>query len=89
MQSSLVDTDGPLVAREQVYFDLTKEEKVARIARVGCDVFVDDLPEILLAETFPPDTLRILFDPEGHHASVREVRTFRTWAEILEHVRGS
>ena len=53
----------------QVFFELTKEEKLARIGSFGCDVFLDDLPEILQASGFPASTRRILFDPEGHHAA--------------------
>ncbi len=89
VQSCLVDAEGPLVPREQVYFELTKEEKLARIAYVGCEAFIDDLPEILLAEIFPASASRFLFDPEGHHVGVSTVQVFRSWTEILVHVRDS
>ena len=32
---------------ENVFFELTKDEKVARAHDLACDVFIDDLPEIL------------------------------------------
>ncbi len=51
-----------------VYFELTKEEKVARAARLGVDVFIDDLPEILGLPGFPDDMRKILFDPDGQFA---------------------
>lgn len=63
----LSDADGPLVPAQSVYFELTKDAKLARIDATGCDVYVDDLPEILLAPDFPARALRILFDPDGHH----------------------
>jgi len=45
----------------QVFFEITKEEKVARIVGLGCTHFVDDLPEIL---TMLPDNIqKILFSP--------------------------
>lgn len=56
-----------LMPAENVFFELTKNEKIARIASLQCDLFVDDLPEILLAEQFPETTLKLLFDPENHH----------------------
>lgn len=59
-----------LIPAEHIFFELTKEEKLARISSFGCDVFIDDLPEILLAEQFPPVTRRYLFDPEQHHRHV-------------------
>jgi len=67
---SLCDDEGSLVASANVYFELTKEEKIARIAAIGCEVYVDDLPEILLAPEFPARVDRFLFDPEDHHRQV-------------------
>ena len=63
----LSDLDGPLVVPNQVYFELTKEAKVQRITDINCTVYVDDLPEILLANGFPQSIHKILFDPDGHH----------------------
>jgi len=65
----LIENGSPLIPAEQVFFELTKEEKLARIGDFGCDVFLDDLPEILQASGFPASTRRILFDPEIHHAA--------------------
>ncbi len=77
----LVDADGPLVAPESVHFELTKTDKLARIGAAGCDVYVDDLPEILLAPGFPAAIGRILFDPDGHHAQSGLERA-ASWAEV-------
>lgn len=52
----------------RVYFELTKEQKVARAARLDCDMFIDDLPEILGLPGFPHDMRKILFDPDGQFA---------------------
>ena len=49
--------------RDHVHLELTKEAKLARIGALGCDVFVDDLPEFLGLPGFPPGVRRILFDP--------------------------
>jgi hypothetical protein len=53
---------------ENVFFELTKGEKVARAHDLACDVFIDDLPEILRLEGFPPRMRKILFDPENGFA---------------------
>lgn len=61
--------EGPAqIAPEDVYFELTKEAKIARAATLACDVFIDDLPEILLMPGFPQGMQRILFDPEDRLA---------------------
>lgn len=62
--------DAPFDAGN-VYFELTKEEKIARAATLGCEMFIDDLPEILAMPGFPAGTRRILFDPEGNYPGGR------------------
>jgi hypothetical protein len=52
----------------RVYFELTKEDKVARAAQLNCDIFIDDLPEILRSPGFPQGMRKLLFDPEGQFA---------------------
>ncbi len=83
--NALMDGVANLIEPDHVFFELTKEEKIARIANIGCDYFIDDLPEILLMPGFPKKTKRILFDPEGIHdpdglcaklGSWQEIRTF-------------
>ena len=49
----LVGADNGVPA-ENIFFELTKEEKVARAAALGVDVFIDDLPEILAMPGWPP-----------------------------------
>jgi hypothetical protein len=73
-----------LVAPERVFFELTKQDKIGRIAAFGCEVFIDDLPEILLDPQFPPSTRRILFDPERHHApgDYPQLEVAPSWADI-------
>jgi hypothetical protein len=54
------------IPEDQAFFELTKEEKVARATHLGVDAFIDDLPEILAMDGFAPAVRRILFDPESH-----------------------
>jgi hypothetical protein len=53
------------IAPDHVFFELTKEEKVARAGELGCEAFVDDLPEILGMAGFADGARKILFDPEN------------------------
>lgn len=76
----LVGTDA--FAPENVHFETTKEAKAARAASIGVDVFIDDLPEILVLPDFPPAMRAILFDPEGHHAGESRFERHAGWASI-------
>jgi len=53
--------EGFGIARENVYFEATRAEKLARIAALGCRLFIDDLAEVLSDPDFPPATTRLLF----------------------------
>ena len=46
-----------------VFFELTKADKLNRIGRLALSHFIDDLPEFLAEPDFPPGVQRILFDP--------------------------
>jgi hypothetical protein len=56
----------------RVFFELTKGEKIARAAVIRCEIFIDDLPEILIMPGFPDGMRRILFDPANQLARVAE-----------------
>ena len=48
---------------DAVFFEETRAQKITQIDRLNLDVFIDDLPEVLLDESFPRDIRRILFNP--------------------------
>ena len=71
------------------FFELTKEDKVRRIASLGCDLFVDDLPDFLSLPGFPEHTQKLLFDPRFSLSVPEKDAGFlivRSWAEIREWV---
>jgi hypothetical protein len=59
-----------LVQESNVFFNPSKDEKIKKISQLKCDIFLDDLPEILLATQFPKNTIKCLFDPESYHAGI-------------------
>jgi len=67
---------------ERVYFELTKQEKLARIGEAGCTHFIDDLPEFLAEPDFPEGVQRILFDPNGHHPAETRFPRAAAWSEM-------
>src|SRR5262249_48577553 len=48
---------------DEVFLELTKQAKLDRIGSLGCEVFVDDLPEFLAEPSFPVRPRKVLFDP--------------------------
>ena len=74
----------------RVFFELTKEEKVARAASLRCDMFIDDLPEILVMPGFPEGMRKILFDSDNQIAGgldrAAKLDRRSSWAAILADV---
>lgn len=80
----LQENDQTLIEHQHIFFELTKEEKLARIAQLHCDFFIDDLPEILLSTQFPKQTKRILFDPDAHHTDFNhpDIQRINSWQSL-------
>ncbi|WP_316161966.1 hypothetical protein [Bradyrhizobium sp. SZCCHNRI20481] len=75
------------IAPERVFFELTKDDKVARAHALACELFVDDLPEILAMAGFPQGMRKVLFDPEDQFATKATGYERRaSWAEIAADV---
>lgn len=81
IETHLRDAAGPFLPPENLFFELTKPEKAARIGARRCGWFIDDLPEILTAPEFPRETVPILFAPEGGTAEGVET-TLSDWGAI-------
>lgn len=82
ISNKLMDGVTNLIKPESVFFELTKEEKISRIANIGCDYFIDDLPEILTMPGFPKNLKRILFDPQKIHKTNRLYTKLGSWQAI-------
>jgi hypothetical protein len=80
----LVGDSASQIDPARVFFELTKQDKVARAAALQCEVFVDDLPEILAMPGFPDGMRRILFDPENQFENSRDHASAHSasWAAI-------
>jgi hypothetical protein len=76
-----------LVPTDRVFFELTKEAKLARVKSLKCTHFIDDLPEILLDPAFPAGVDPILFDPAGALGSIPPLLSLGTWSYILTFLR--
>ena len=64
------------------YFLETKEQKLNKISDLGCEVFLDDLPEILSSPKFPDSTLGLLFRPDSQDDLERNDSTVSSWKDF-------
>ena len=70
--------------RSQVFFELTKQAKLERIASQGCTHFVDDLPEFLAEPGFPANVRRLLFDPNDLYGEESRFERVTNWEQVRE-----
>ena len=82
VNNRLFEGDTPLVATEDVYFEPTREAKVARIGMLQCTHFIDDLPEVFQERGFPEATKKILFAPSGDGVGTSEQSVLASWREL-------
>lgn len=81
---------GPdAVPMRNIFFELTKEDKIARAATLDVDVFIDDLPEILGMKGFPSGAKAVLFDPDGYHLKDTTYERHETWQSISHALVGN
>lgn len=64
----------------------TRGEKIAAIAAIGCEIFVDDLPELLNDPRFPAGIEKIWFAPDADAADGAGLTPHRSWKEIAKKV---
>jgi hypothetical protein len=79
-QQGFYDRSGLGWGQEQVFFELSKEAKIARILELDCTHYIDDLPEIL--EMLPDSIEKIYFTPNNVGAARSTWRVMRAWHEL-------
>lgn len=68
------ETEQTGLTPQMVHFEPTRAAKIARIDRLGCTHFIDDLPEVLLDAEFPPQVDKILLSAEAVPATPQLTR---------------
>ena len=66
---------------DQIFFEPTKENKIQRIIDEKCDIFIDDLLEIL--NMLPLNIKGILYDPPAIQNSFHHLK-FDDWNRLQE-----
>ena len=82
------DSDYLNLKQSNVFFSNHREAKVAKIAELQCDYFIDDLPEVFASDGFPANTKKILFSNSGRVAAERNVDFSDDWQGIDDFILG-
>jgi hypothetical protein len=82
--TGLLSDYGVCLAREHVDFTSTRAEKLGRIAELSCDVFIDDIEEILIDPRFASSVRRILLSKTAIEADGLPYSICRDWLSISE-----
>lgn len=69
-----------------LHFRETRSEKIATIAAIGFQAFIDDLPEVLADPGFPANTERFWLAGGKPADTADGLVPYRDWAEILDAV---
>jgi hypothetical protein len=78
----------PTGAVADVFFEVTRSDKIRRINALGCQVFIDDLVEVLMHPDMNREILKILYDRLEHYPAGREYPTAKSWDQIAGIIRG-
>ena len=81
-QGLLTESHG--LSESSIYFESTRQEKIKRIARLKCDIFIDDLPETFLEEGFPKGIQKILFNSEEKYPDLDLCLSVKSWDEAAK-----
>ena len=86
VKSNLYQNGIALIPEDKVFFELTKTDKLNRARALSCEIFIDDLPEILLSPEFPSPARRVLFDPEMNHTTklLPDVTVVNSWSDFAQ-----
>ncbi|WP_193771274.1 hypothetical protein [Candidatus Magnetaquicoccus inordinatus] len=77
--------EGLAFAPEHVYYEATRQEKLARIGQLQLHCFIDDLPEVLLDPHFPASVRPIWFNP-AQRPALPGIASCCHWQEMQRHV---
>ena len=78
--------NGLGISTDRIFFEPTREKKIARIKKIGCTLFIDDLAETFLENSFPEKVEKILYIPQSEKDWMDHIRVCRTWKEIRRHL---
>lgn len=85
-ENKLLSHDQAMVPESHLFFETTRDEKIARINQIGCTHFIDDLEEVLYADNFPPEVKKYLFKPGL--TNNQKTDCYQHWKDIRNAILG-
>lgn len=85
-EQGFVDSAHHGIGRGNIYFEDTREEKIARIRALGVTHFIDDLEETFLEPSFPAGVQQFLYAPQGEDGGAGNWRGFGDWPAIQRYL---
>jgi hypothetical protein len=73
------------IDKKNIFFEDTIENKIKRIKEERCDIYIDDLPEVL--SLLPSKTKKILFSPTydtKHYSKLIIMKSWKDFPKILK-----
>lgn len=82
----IVDHAQAPVPAGNVYFEDARPAKCRRIGTLGCEVFIDDLTEVFLEDTYPHHVRGILFQADKVPGLPDTLVTAASWRDVADAV---
>ncbi len=82
-QHHFFDSQHLGLKRSNVFFESTRIEKIARIKKLGCTHFIDDLEETFMETSFPANVKKILY--AAHPSPLLKIKRVTAWKEIYDY----
>lgn len=83
---SRLNVEGqPLFKKQSIHLNETRDEKISLVQSLECEVFIDDLIEVLTDSAFPSTTQKLLFSPNsasGQDSLSDDIKVVRHWTEL-------
>ncbi len=70
------------ISKSDIFFENTIAEKINKIQELSCDIYVDDLPEIL--DLLPKKIKKILFSPIHNIQGNYNFKVMKSWSEFYD-----
>ena len=88
INNKLIATDLYKLQEKDIYFESTREEKIDRIIKLGCSIFIDDLEEVFNEKIFPFEINKFLFNPLDKKISSENFVTINSWRSLTKLILG-
>ena len=85
IKKNLISNSNIKITQKDIFFEDTIENKVIKIKEEKCDIYIDDLPEIL--NLLPSKINKILFSPNkitNHNPKISIMNSWKEFPDIIK-----